>query len=232
MGGMWASWKNRILGKPDTEAFDPFEARAPKCPPDPNSSYALRTQCARAEATDIVIRGNGLADMVGDCLAVRLGQLDRIGHTPLACPPNLGVSAVRHNGVDGSEAGTVGETGLGRPNRCGKCGIFGLHGRERICHLVPGCPPVPTSIHVPGSGVARHGSRDTHTPDAIDGALVGIIGQRDIAGDAAAIIAELEYLFLPEIDALDADADMAHPTPQGGMPNFTVAARQSEVQRV
>jgi hypothetical protein len=87
-GSLWVSWKNRILGNQGHEAFDPFEAHVLKSPPDPVSSYALRTRCARAEATGVVIRGNGLADLVGDCIAVHIGNLDRVGRTIAGYPPD------------------------------------------------------------------------------------------------------------------------------------------------
>ena len=87
-GSLWVSWKNRILGNRDTEAFDPFEARVLKSPPDPTTSHALRTRCARVGQGDIVIRGTGVPDLLGDCLALRLGKLDRPGRTVSVYPPD------------------------------------------------------------------------------------------------------------------------------------------------
>jgi hypothetical protein len=36
----------------------------------------------------IAIHGNGVPDLVGDCLAVRLGNLDPFGHNSDTCPPD------------------------------------------------------------------------------------------------------------------------------------------------
>jgi hypothetical protein len=88
MESLWVSWKNRILGNGDAGAFDPFEARVPKSPPDPIASYALRTRCARADHRHIEILGVGVADLVGDCISLRIGKLDRVGRAVATYPPD------------------------------------------------------------------------------------------------------------------------------------------------
>lgn len=98
-GSLWVSWKNRILGNGGCEAFDPFEARVLKSPPDPDNSYALRTRCARADRDDIVMRGTGVPGLGGDCVEIRLGKLDRVGRTVAVypCAPSDGNTAQAHD---------------------------------------------------------------------------------------------------------------------------------------
>lgn len=83
---LWVSWKNRILGIEDSWDFDPLTPRIPKLAPDPTTSYALRTQCARADQGVIAIHGAIVPDLVGDCVAVRLGNMDRIIHASVRHP--------------------------------------------------------------------------------------------------------------------------------------------------
>ena len=93
---LWTSWKNRILGNGDTEAFDPFDPRVLKSPPDPADSYALRTRCGAVGHRHVEILGTGVPDLVGDCVAAMIGKLDRIGQTPITYPPDPSHRHITH----------------------------------------------------------------------------------------------------------------------------------------
>jgi hypothetical protein len=113
-GSLWVSWKNWILGNVENEGFGTFPLHILKCPPDPTASHALRTRCARADMTPIVIHGNGVPDLVGDCLAVRLGNLDPFGRNPHTCPPDPSIGGGRDRDqirVHTGDSGHAGYTG-------------------------------------------------------------------------------------------------------------------------